>query len=60
MEFGSEVAYVTKDDECEEVEELEYYKPSSSFAANSSAPRKSTSYKPKRSANYKDDGEVCG
>ena len=59
MEFGSEVLYVSKELEEEEIEELDYYSPSADPAPGSfsSAPVK-TKYKPSKSAKYKDDGEV--
>lgn len=59
MEFGSDVLYVSKELEEEEIEELDYYSPSAAPAPGSyaSAPVK-TKYKPSKSAKYKDDGEV--
>lgn len=59
MEFGSDVLYVSKELEEEEIEELDYYSPSAAPAPGSfaSAPVKTT-YKPSKSAKYKDDGEV--
>ena len=59
MEFGSDVLYVSKELEEEEIEELDYYSPSADPAPGSfaSAPTKRT-YKPSKSAKYKDDGEV--
>ena len=59
MEFGSEVLYVSKELEEEEIEELDYYSPSADPAPGgfSSAPVKAK-YKPSKSAKYKDDGEV--
>ena len=59
MEFGSDVLYVSKELEEEEIEELDYYSPSAAPAPGSyvSAPVK-TKYKPSKSGKYKDDGKV--